>query len=72
MVYMCIDQDTTLSCFQGEWFFHRVVYPPGKPIIPHGLRPDSYGVFVVKGLAVNYYGFTLDAVDLGHSRLLQR
>ncbi len=23
-------------------------------------------------LAVNYYGFTLDAADLGHSRLLQR
>jgi len=27
----------------------RVVYPPGKPMAPHSLRLDSFGVYVVKG-----------------------
>jgi len=48
-------------------------YPEGKPMIPHLLR--------CQGLAVNYYGLTsaelsrcppLDALDLGHPRLLQQ
>ena len=44
--------------------FLRVFYPPGKPRIPHLLR--------YQGFAVNYYSFTLDALDLRHPQLLQR
>jgi hypothetical protein len=42
----------------------RVVYPSGKPMIPHFLR--------CQGFAVAYYGFTLDALDLQHPRLLEK
>ncbi len=38
-----------------------IVYPAGKPMIPH-LR-------CCQGFAVAYYGFTLDAMNLGHPRL---
>jgi hypothetical protein len=37
------------------------VYPSGKPMIPHSLR--------CQGFAVAYYGFTLDALELGHPQL---
>ena len=37
------------------------VYHSGKPRIPHLLR--------YQGFAVDDYGFTLDALDLGHPRL---
>ena len=37
------------------------VYPAGKPIITHLQR--------YQGLAVDDYGFVLDALDLGHPRL---
>jgi hypothetical protein len=37
------------------------VYPLGKPMIPHLLR--------YQGLAVDDYGFALDASNLGHLRL---
>jgi len=37
------------------------VYPLGKPMIPHLLR--------FQGFAVDDYGFTLDALKLGHPRL---
>ena len=33
-------------------------------MIPHGLRPDSYGVFVAKGFAVVYYSVTLGRLGL--------
>jgi hypothetical protein len=39
----------------------QFVYPTGKPMIPHLLRYQE--------LAVNDYGFALDALDLGHPRL---
>ena len=47
-------------------FKHRIaatyfVYPAGKPMIPHLLR--------YQGLAVDDYGFALDASNLGHPRL---
>jgi hypothetical protein len=35
-----------------------------KPMAPHLQR--------CQGLAVNYYSYTLDALDLQHPRLLQR
>ncbi len=38
------------------------VYPLGKPMTPH--------LFHYQGLAVDDYGFTLDASNLGHPRLL--
>jgi hypothetical protein len=41
--------------------FLNLVYPSGKPMIPHLLR--------CQGFAVAYYGFTLDALDLEHPRL---
>ena len=52
-------------------FYLAFVYPSGKPIIPHGLRPDSYGVFVIKGSQSRQRrdGFTLDAADMGYPRL---
>ena len=37
------------------------VYPLGKPMTPHLLR--------YQGLAVDDYGFALDASNLGHPRL---
>jgi hypothetical protein len=37
------------------------VYPSGKPRIPHLPR--------YQGLAVDDYGFALDALNLGHPRL---
>ena len=64
MQYIGFDQNTTPGDFQKLWFIHRVIHPPGKPIIPH--------LLCCQGFAVNYYDFTLDAADLGHSRLLQR
>jgi hypothetical protein len=42
-------------------FFLNFVYPPGKLMIPHLQR--------CQGLAVGDYGFTLDALDLGHPQL---
>jgi hypothetical protein len=37
------------------------VYPLGKPMIPHLLH--------YQGLAVNDYGFALDASNMGHPQL---
>ena len=37
------------------------VYHLGNPMIPH--------LLCYQGLAVDYYGFALDAEDLGHLRL---
>ncbi|MBW2247758.1 MAG: hypothetical protein JRF62_11345 [Deltaproteobacteria bacterium] len=37
------------------------VYLSGKPMMPHLLR--------YKGLAVDDYGFALDALNMGHPRL---
>jgi len=37
------------------------VYPLGKPMIPH--------LLCYQGLAVDDYGFALDASNLGHPRL---
>ncbi len=42
----------------------HIFHPSGKPIIPHILR--------YQGFAVYEYSVTLDALNLGHSRLLQR
>jgi len=39
----------------------HLVYPAGKPIIPHLRR--------YRGFAVVYYSVTLDALYLGHPRL---
>jgi len=55
--------DSTASDIQILAFFHRVVYPMGKPMIPHLLR--------YHGLAVNNYSYGPDALDLEHPRLLQ-
>jgi len=42
--------------------FHLVfVYPSGKQMIPH--------LLCYQGLAVDDYGFALDAADMGHPRL---
>ena len=41
--------------------FHHFVYPAGKPMISH--------LFCYQGLAVDDYGFALDAADMGHPRL---
>jgi len=41
-----------ISTISEKWilsFYLVFVYPSGKPIIPHGLWPDTYGVFVIKG-----------------------
>jgi len=37
------------------------VYPLGKPMTTH--------LLCCQGFAVAYYGFTLDALNLGHPRL---
>ena len=42
-------------------FYFVFVYPSGKPIIPH--------LFCYQGLAVDDYGFALDAADMGYPRL---
>jgi hypothetical protein len=42
----------------------HVVYPSGKPMIPHLLRCQEIGV--------DYYSLTFDALHLRHPRLLQR
>jgi hypothetical protein len=42
----------------------HIFYPSGKPTTPHLLR--------YQGFAVYEYSVTLDALNLGHSRLLQR
>ena len=57
--------------FKILYFFHgcdiildkslHFVYPSGKPMTPH--------LLCCQGLAVVYYGFALDALDLGHPRL---
>ena len=43
------------------YFKLNFIYPAGKPIIPHLLRYQR--------LAVGNYSITLDALDLGYSRL---
>jgi len=48
-----------------KWhLIHPVVYPSGKPMMPHLLRCQGFGV--------DYYSLNLDALDLQHPRLLQR
>jgi len=42
-------------------FYLDFVYPVGKPMIPN--------LLCYQGLAVDHYGFALDAVELGHPRL---
>jgi hypothetical protein len=42
-------------------FYLDFVYLTGKPMTPHLLR--------YQGLAVNDYGFALDALNMGHPRL---
>jgi hypothetical protein len=42
----------------------HVVYPSGKPRIPH--------LLCCQGIGVNYYSLTLDALHLRHPQLLQR
>ena len=57
-----------LECTPGEILKtaknSHVIYPMGKPRIPH--------LLCCQGFAVKYYSFTLDAADLWHPRLLQR
>jgi hypothetical protein len=50
--------------------FH-FVHPSGKPMIPHSLRLDSYGVCVAKGSQSRPGGTTspLVALNLAHPRL---
>jgi len=40
--------------------FHHFVYPTGKPMIPH--------LLCYQGLAVDDYGFALDAADMEYPR----
>jgi hypothetical protein len=54
----------TVSDIQKTKKTSHVVYPSGKPMIPHLLRSQ--------GIGVNYYSLTLDALHLQHPRLLQR
>jgi len=49
---------------QQRYDIYRVVHPSGKPMIPHLLRCQGFGV--------NYYSLTIDALHLQHPRLLQR
>jgi len=42
-------------------FYLHFVYLSGKPMISH--------ILCYQGLAVDDYGFTLDALNLGHPRL---
>ena len=46
------------------------VYPSGKPMIPHLLRYQGFavGYYAAKQILLGY-GFTLDALELGHPRL---
>ena len=57
-------QEFTLGAIQEAAKTSHVIYPTGKPRIPHLRR--------CQGLAVEYYSFTLAALDLRHPRLLQR
>jgi len=41
-------------------YFH-FIHPTGKPMMPHFRR--------YKGIAVDYYGFTLDALKMEHPQL---
>jgi hypothetical protein len=53
-----------ISTISEIWilFFYLVfVYPLGKPIISH--------LLCYQGLAVDDYGFALDAADMGYPRL---
>jgi hypothetical protein len=57
-------QELTMDGIHRQGENHRVVYPSGKPGILH--------LLCCQGFAVDYYGFTLDALHLQHPRLLQR
>jgi hypothetical protein len=48
---------------QEAFYIRPVVYPSGKPIIPHLLRCQWFGVV--------HYSLAIDALHLRHPRLLQ-
>gem|GEM_PF-937330 len=53
-----------ISTISEKWilsFYLVFVYPSGKPIIHH--------LLCYQGLAVDDYGFALDAADMGHPLL---
>jgi len=52
---------STISEIQMLLFYRGFVYLSGKPMTPHLLH--------YQGLAVDDYGFSLDALNLGHPRL---
>jgi hypothetical protein len=56
--------ETTKGGIVESLLIRPVVYPSGKPRIPHLPRYQGFGV--------KYYSLTLDALDLRHPRLLQR
>ena len=51
---------STISEIWNLLFYLVFVYPSGKPIIPY--------ILCYQGLAVDDYGFALDAADMGHPR----
>jgi hypothetical protein len=64
--------ETTKSGIVESLLVRPVIYPSGKPRIPH--LPASAGSDDLRyqGFGVKYYSLTLDALDLRHLRLLQR
>ena len=56
--------EASSKCHPGIYENSHIIYPQGKPRIPH--------LPCCQGFAVCYYGFILDALDLQHPRLLQR
>ncbi len=70
--------ETTKSGIVESLLVRPVIYPSGKPRIPH--LPGGRDLTTCacppladyQGFGVKYYSLTLDALDLRHLRLLQR
>jgi hypothetical protein len=56
--------ESTKSGILKSFLIRPLVYPSGKPMMPHLLRCQGFGV--------DYYSLNLDALDLQDPRLLQR
>jgi hypothetical protein len=74
IIALTIRLSFNISTISEIWillFYLVFVYPSEKPIIPHGLRPDPFGVFVIKDSQSRQRldGFALDVADMEYPRL---
>ncbi|MFC1868087.1 hypothetical protein ACFL0H_08155 [Thermodesulfobacteriota bacterium] len=83
VIVIVFGSDTAFDVHHSWWNTEsnknsHVIYPKGKPMIPHlpavagSLTCACAPLAHCRRFAVGYYGFTFGALDLQHPRLLQQ